>query len=312
MDIMAHDHEQGSEEWLKARVGFITGSMVGAVLNCSPFMSRKAALKRMVQESLGNIGGHYTSEAMRWGTAHEDKAVKLYEALYGDKPIEKCGFYTRGDLGASPDRMIGEEGLLEIKCPWSMRNDERPQFKSYGDPEMKHYWHQVQCQMYVTNRSWCDTLQWTPHDHKLERIARDPEWVNDNADEFVAFLAEFEALKHTAITGGAAERLVLTPAWEEAAENYAKLKEAADRAKALLDEARGDLIALARESEVEEVDGSGVKVQKVVSQGSVDWKLAMKELGSEEDLLKAEKEYRRSGTVKWQINLTKYCGKSTN
>ena len=107
--------EQRSAEWFKVRKGRVTGSMVGAILGFNPWMSREEAMRTMVREYHGAPREFEGNVATQWGTANEDGARAEYEMITGNT-VEKCGFYEHDDwLGASPDGLIGEFGLVEIK-----------------------------------------------------------------------------------------------------------------------------------------------------------------------------------------------------
>ncbi|HUW44517.1 MAG TPA: YqaJ viral recombinase family protein [Dehalococcoidia bacterium] len=295
--------EQGSQAWLDARVGLVTGSMVGAVLNCSPFMSRKRALRVMVEESMGRAT-RFTSEAMSWGTDHEAEACRLYQALYaGSETITETGFWVKGDLGASPDRLVGDEGLVEVKCPYAIRDDIAPVFKKLDD--VPHYWHQMQMQMYCTGRKWCDFLQWTPHDHSMVRVYADPNWLEDNSDAICSFMEEYAVLMSQVAEGGPAERLAISEGWESSVERYAAADQAFKKAQAALSDAREGLLALMKGSKLTFIDSDTAKVQQITKAGSVMWKaIAESEISKEVlDNKKSCPAYHGKGSTAWRIDL---------
>ena len=109
--------EQRSKEWFKAREGRITGSSVGAILGYSPFMSPDDVMRRMVREYHGAESEFKGNAATEWGTLNEPGACVEYEMETGST-VELCGFYKYEHwLGASPDGLIGSNGLVEFKCP---------------------------------------------------------------------------------------------------------------------------------------------------------------------------------------------------
>lgn len=168
--------QQRSEGWHKAREGRITGSSVGAILDLSPFMSADAVMRRMVREYHGAPREFEGNAATQWGTANEDGARAEYELITGNS-VKETGFWKWDEwLGASPDGMLENGGLIEIKCPYSLRTAEAPvAFKSIYD--QKHYWAQIQIQLLVTNSAWCDFFQWAPKGNSLERVKIDREWL---------------------------------------------------------------------------------------------------------------------------------------
>jgi len=168
--------EQRSKEWYKTRQGRVTGSSVGAILGISPFNKPNDVMRRMVRdyhrlktEFTGNI-------ATEWGTMHEAGAVVEYEMTTG-RSVQPAYFVMHEDwIGASPDGYIGETGLIEVKCPFGIRHEFKPvNFKTSKD--QPHYYAQMQIQMFVTGREWCDFWQWTPSDNNLERVIKDDKYI---------------------------------------------------------------------------------------------------------------------------------------
>lgn len=176
--------EQRSPEWFKARKGRVTGSSVGAILGLSPFMSSDDVMRRMVREYHGADSEFNGNIATNWGTNNEPGALIEYE-METDHKVELCGFYTKEDwLGASPDGLVGTKGLVEIKCPYSMRKGEG-RFKTAQ--EQMHYYAQIQIQLYITDRDWCDFYQWSPGLTSLMAVIRDNKWLDENLPRLKAF-----------------------------------------------------------------------------------------------------------------------------
>ena len=183
--------EQRSPEWFKAREGRVTGSSVGAILGLSPFMSADDVMRRMVREYHGADSEFQGNAATQWGTMNEPGACSEYEMETGNT-VELCGFYTYEHwLGASPDGLIGSNGLVEFKCPYSMRKGEG-RFKTAQ--EQMHYYAQMQIQLFITNRDYCDFYQWSPSQTKLEVVSRDDQFLKDSLpklkDFYDAYLLE--------------------------------------------------------------------------------------------------------------------------
>lgn len=167
--------EQRSEEWFNIRKGRVTGSAVGAILGIAPFANQADILRRMVRdwhkapsEFTGNI-------ATNWGVQNEAGALLEYEMVTGNT-VEPCAFYQYEHwLGASPDGLVGDRGLVEIKCPFGIRYKRPPVFKTAA--MQTHYYAQMQIQLFATDRDWCDFYQWTPYGDALERINRDESFL---------------------------------------------------------------------------------------------------------------------------------------
>jgi putative phage-type endonuclease len=169
-------HEQRSNEWFQARKNRVTGSEVGAILGYSPFLKVEDVMRRKVREYHGAPNEFEGNQATQWGTTNESGAIVEYEMETGNKVIS-TGFYEYEDwLGASPDGLVDADGLIEVKCPFGLRNEEAPvPFKTAKD--QMHYWAQMQVQMHVTRRSWCDFYQWTPNETKLEKVLYDADFI---------------------------------------------------------------------------------------------------------------------------------------
>ena len=133
--------------------------------------------------------------AIKWGIEHEAQAIDEYVKRTG-LIVKPTGIwmFKNGIMGASPDGLIFSlpnqsraEGIIEVKCPYSMRDVyvrnplDWPKHLKYldNDAELKQghdYYHQIQGTMYATRTQWCDFVIWTPHDIHIERIKRDDLW----------------------------------------------------------------------------------------------------------------------------------------
>lgn len=178
--------EQRSEKWFNVRKGRVTGSSVGAILGHSPWSSPDEVMRRMVREWHGAPSEFEGNIATTWGTSNENGAIQEY-SMETNKTVEKCGFFEYKDwLGASPDGLIGSDGLIEVKCPFSYRNLEKPiPFKTARD--QMHYYAQIQIQLLVTDRKWCDFYQWAPAGTSLERVDRDDTFIDSSTPVLFAF-----------------------------------------------------------------------------------------------------------------------------
>jgi putative phage-type endonuclease len=135
----------------------------------------------------------YTSPAMQWGTEWED-AAKLAYMLKTGNTVTDTGFLEHPAMpaGASPDGLVGDDGLIEIKCPLSANHIET----LHGGMPKKHI-PQIQGQMFITGRQWCDFISYDPRMPEnaqlyIERIERDDEYIENLEDELASFLDEVE------------------------------------------------------------------------------------------------------------------------
>lgn len=182
--------EQRSEAWFKARGGRITGSAVGAILGLSPFAKPYDVMRRMVRDYYGLPAEFTGNVATQWGTLHEAGAVAEYEMITA-RVVKPAYFVTYEDwLGASPDGYVSEKGLIEVKCPFGLRHEFAP-VKFKMAKEQPHYYAQMQIQLFVTDREWCDFWQWVPSDNNLERVHRDQRYIDTMLKGLRAFYNEY-------------------------------------------------------------------------------------------------------------------------
>lgn len=229
------EQAQRSEAWYAARKGRLTGSIAGAALGVSPNMTRAQCMRMMVRDALGAL--RETSEflentIMTHGRFHESGALFDYELETGNK-IEECGFFPYEDWsGASPDGLIGDDGLLEAKVPWGKRKDETASFKSIND--MPHYFAQVQIELLATGRKWAHFWQSSEHGNKLETVLPDQAWLDENMPKLRQFFAEYlhelaenadEHLGPLRIEIDTPEAYRMVREWDELAETLERLTE---------------------------------------------------------------------------------------
>ena len=118
--LESRNMEQRSAEWFAARLNRVTGSAIGAILGLSPFATPADVMRRMVREYHGQESEFKGNVATEYGQQNEQNAIADYEMQSGNK-VQECGFFVHPDfewLGASPDGLIGDDGLIEVKCPY--------------------------------------------------------------------------------------------------------------------------------------------------------------------------------------------------
>jgi putative phage-type endonuclease len=182
--------EQGTREWLQLRAGKLTGSRFAdlmAVTKSGPSASRANLLVQVALERLtGEPEETYQNEAMRRGTELEPLARGAYEAETGEL-VELAAFVLHPSLpyvGVSPDGLIGPDGLIEIKCPASQA---KHLSALRGGSHAKEYAWQVQGQLWVTGRKWCDVVSYDPRYPEglqlaITRVMRDEIAIRNLAD----------------------------------------------------------------------------------------------------------------------------------
>ena len=191
---------QGSNEWHLQRLGKVTASRIADVLSkgkSGESASRKNYRTELVVQRLTGVPGEsFTNAAMEWGTATEPLARIAYEAEMGVF-VDQVAFIDHPSIaqfGCSPDGLVAE-GLIEIKCGNTATHID---WMLDGKPPTKHI-PQMQCQMAVTGRQWCDFVSFDPRlpdDLQLfvVRLERDQEYIEAMEAEVKKFLSEVEEM----------------------------------------------------------------------------------------------------------------------
>lgn len=191
--------EQRSPEWYAARLGKATASRIADVVAKTKTgygASRANYMAELICERLtGMQGASFTSAAMLWGVEKEPEARAAYEAKIGDL-VTEVGFTPHNHLnmcGASPDGLVGDDGLIEIKCPITATHIDT----LLSDAVPSKYITQMQWQMACTGRKWCDFVSYDPRMPEpmrlfVKRVKRDDEFIAFLESEVVTFLTELE------------------------------------------------------------------------------------------------------------------------
>ena len=201
--------DQRSDDWYAARCGKATASRFKDVMarlkNGAPAADRQRYLTELVVERLtGQPVPAYENAAMRWGTEQEAAARAAYEQRTG-VAVEETGFIAHDVLmaGCSPDGLVDWDGLIEIKCPYNSA----VHIETLLNGMPAEHTAQVQGQMWITGREWCDFVSFDPRMPEplqlyVQRIHADPKAIADLAFGVSAFLkevgAQVEALRRLA------------------------------------------------------------------------------------------------------------------
>lgn len=173
--------DQGSEEWLKLRLGVATASNFDKIITPTGKEStqfEKYALELATQTLVSEPDSTYKNEAMQRGNALEPLARQLYQEITLNFVDEITMFKSDcGNFGYSPDGLIGEDGLLEIKCPLATTH-----LKYLIDNKLpSEYIPQVQGGLLVSGRKWCDFVSYHPNFKErnmlIIRVKRDEEFI---------------------------------------------------------------------------------------------------------------------------------------
>lgn len=190
---------QGTPEWFEQRRGKVTASRIADLMaktKSGYSTSRQNYLMQLLCERLtGKVEEGYKSTAMQRGNDLEAEARNWYQLETGES-VKEVSFIDHPEInfaGASPDGLVGAEGLIEIKCPNTATHIETPRKKEPID----RYYKQMQWQMAVTGRKWCDFVSF---DNRLpdnlayfcKRIPRDEAVIQEIEQEVQAFLLELD------------------------------------------------------------------------------------------------------------------------
>ena len=187
------DAVQGTPEWLASRAGRVTASMISNVLMKPETAGYRDYQAQLVAEILTGKpqGSDYTNVHMQYGTETEPLARSAYEAETGFSVDEVglCIHPTIERAGASPDGLVGNSGLVEIKCPKPATH------LAYmlAGVVPAGYKNQMMWQMACTGRDWCDFVSFRPDlpEHLqlfIVRFKRDPARILELETAVVAFL----------------------------------------------------------------------------------------------------------------------------
>lgn len=194
------DIEQRTDDWFAVRLGKVTASRVADLMaktKTGYAASRENYMAQLVLERItGAKAESFSSAAMQWGTDQEPFARAAYEAAR-DVMVEEQGFAPHPTIemaGASPDGLVGDDGLVEIKCPNTATMIET----LLTEKVPSKYIAQMQFQMACTGRKWCDYVVFDPRMPPkaqlfIKRVDRDDKFIAEMEAEIVKFLAEVQS-----------------------------------------------------------------------------------------------------------------------
>jgi putative phage-type endonuclease len=173
------DCNQRDEAWYAARLGIPTASGFSKLFTASgkPSSSAETYMYELIGERLTGLqANNYINEWMQRGIDLEDEARDTYQFIR-DYEAEKVGFVyldEKKNVGCSPDGLIGKDGMLEIKCP---KTSTHVRYLLKGTIPTE-YIPQIQGQLWITGRQWCDFMSYDPDcDPLIIRIERDEDWI---------------------------------------------------------------------------------------------------------------------------------------
>ena len=200
---------QRDADWYAARIGKATASRfkdaIATLKSGAPAQAQRDYLTELVVERLTQQPiQRYATAAMQWGTEQEPAARAAYERVTGIS-AEETGFVAHDTLlaGCSPDGLVDWDGLIEIKCPYNSAVHIETLLQGMPADHIP----QVQGQMWITGRQWCDFVSYDPRMPEplqlhVQRIQRDPSFIADLEARITIFLQQVgnqvEALRRLA------------------------------------------------------------------------------------------------------------------
>jgi len=181
------DCEQGTPEWFAARLGIPTASMFSTVLAKGESKTRSEYMRKLAGEVVtGEPMESFKNGHMERGQAMEDEARKYYSFMHGVEP-QRVGFIRDGKKGCSPDSLIGETGMLEIKTTLPHLLIDLLEKDNFPPA------HKAQCQgnLWVAKREYIDIIvYWPKMPPLIKRAARDEDYIQNLASEVDRFNEE--------------------------------------------------------------------------------------------------------------------------
>lgn len=276
--------KQRSAEWFEQRKGRLTGSRIGAILGVSPWQKPADVMRAMVREYHGAPSEFQGGPHIDHGVFNEQRALLCFMRKTGLQ-VEECGFFPYGErLGASPDGLTSDGGVLELKVPFGLRAGDKP-FKPLAD--QPHYQHQIQMEMLSTGRKHAYfaqyiapkgdplSIDYVPEQIKIERVEFDSGWIDAHLpalnDFYRQYLLELDNKDHL-------EPLRVQLLGDDTKALLAEFDECR-RLQAEYSKREKELLAMIVDMAGEkDAEIHGRKLTKVVRTGSVSWAKVAKEV----------------------------------
>lgn len=279
------------ETWAVSRKGVVTDYYASAFLDLDPNKKPNDAMRAMVREWQGLPSEFEGNIVTQWGVIHELEAMECLEREI-KKDIVLGGFVVHPVyqwLGAKPQG-YASGSVVKIKCPFGIRKDLEPKFKTIE--EQPHYYAQMQIQMFCTNTRASYFYQWTPHGSSLEVVVFDQDWIDENIPKLEKSYQAFLVVCDDDV--GELRPVIDTPRALQMVAEYNDLEDAIAQAKERKDEIMESIVEMCGGRNA--VFG-GKNLTKVEKSGAISYAKAIKELMPDADLEK----WRGKPTSYWML-----------
>lgn len=166
---------QGSDEWLNLRLGKF-GSTDANTVSVNGAGLKTLVYKKIAEITSGQFENNFVNADMERGTRLESEAREIYELTTGNE-VKEIGYWELSEyVAGSPDGIVGEKGMIEVKCPRDYKY-----IKFIADKKIeKKYDFQMQHLMYISDREWCDYIIYSENigDIIITRVYRDEEKID--------------------------------------------------------------------------------------------------------------------------------------
>lgn len=169
--------DEKDEEWHKARLGMVTGSIMSKFVvsdkkngfKLSTSQTTESLIYKIAWERLVKNGDlinglsrlNISSKEMEHGNFYESQAIALYEQITFNKVARANEFVHLNDcVGGTPDGFVGDDGIVEVKCPWNGGNHLKTLLN--GEVYNSDHMYQIQSYLWITGRKWCDFVTYDP------------------------------------------------------------------------------------------------------------------------------------------------------
>jgi len=189
-----HNCEQNTIEWFQARMGIATASRMSDVMARGQGKTRATYMHKLIAESITGVPTmSFSNQYTERGHELEPAAVELYQTNTGNN-VQEVGFITNheqiGTVGASPDRFVGDKGMLEVKT----REPHLQVELLLSDKVPTTHAKQLQAQLWVAERDWVDFICYCPSMPLFnKRVFRDEALIAEMRDAVTAFYDEMKS-----------------------------------------------------------------------------------------------------------------------